>query len=423
MCKEDGLNVLIVEDDLASMTLLQEHLLMQRADCARTVGSAHAAVLAAERARSPHRIDFIDLRLLQDSGAEFARKVMEIIVRTNVVIVTSDERAVANLSFKPDGTLIKGDYNQQTVDALVAELAKPKRNCPNSPDDIRIRELIWKATEHMHGIDELAFVTRRLTGPSKDQLSENYMFRTTDGYLICCVVCPPRSRDGKVVCRVSVTIGCNQRCPSCLYHRVRGRASYVRPLTLGEIMSQAYTVVTKSSLIREAFSQGNGVEFATTGEGDCLVNNSSVFAQFVLTLTKNEVPEFSFFLATTGNVTRLREWSRLHGKLPRVELGLSLYSTKSSTREHLIPGSKGQSPDELLDQGEEFTRLTGKRVRLNVPVIKRNNDSAGYCPKGERPTFHRRAVGRLLRKLRRDASWCPEYYSGRSGGFSTGTCV
>jgi adenine C2-methylase RlmN of 23S rRNA A2503 and tRNA A37/ActR/RegA family two-component response regulator len=345
----------------------------------KTIAAANREITKSLIARDPFNIVFVDIKVGKNSGIEFARRLIDIIVDVNVIIITRSYDQAANIPFGVDAVVIKSGNQTQMSNNLVGimrELAQPIRK-NKYPLDVKLN--MWRFSQHMSGVDALVPFTKAFSGQQREQV-EKITSLTSDHRWINCVTYPRQPGDKEQPLAIQTTIGCNQMCRFCINWRNQEGGPYIRPLTSGEMISQVYLAMLKTR-VSELFSEDNplGLIVNFSGAGDGLVNNLHNCVKVIEQLSRIRNPLVSFILTSVGQRDKLREYLKHHIRLPRVIQYWSANSTR--LRGWLMPGTRNPSLKEmdslmeLRDLYQEIAERTGRPVTASFAVFKGVNDT------------------------------------------------
>lgn len=329
----------------------------------------------------------IDPRVDQGKGDLFVRRLMDIIVNVNVVVVVDCDKLTVELPFKPDSILIRNrDVKKRNVGRIetmlvetVKDLIKPKR-INRSSLVVQIGQ--WDATSHLSGINSLKLLTKEVgSADNGSSATETFVSITKDGYLIRTAVY--LGQNNTVTVSVQSTIGCNQRCGFCqVWQRYRCIATYgftkpvyyVRHLTSEEIISQLYLAIIHSTKVKKMFRGNNKVRLATdsTGEGDVLVNNFDAYFEAVKQWS--DIPDLPIatIVTSVGSEKSLQKYLDLCDTLPKIQLCWSLIFADPENRGKFMPGTRNQSIQKLRDLYKMIADKTGVPVGVCVSLFRAN---------------------------------------------------
>lgn len=341
-----------------------------RIDLAGSTSEANKLIAESIIEQRPYNLALVDLKLGQDSGADLARRIIDI-CKVNTVIVTAYPDPAGNLPFSPDSFIIK-PYNEKTISATVLKLLKPSRILS---DDPKLVLNLWEATKHLYGINSLK--------PFSYKIDENQDVEKITGVAMkdrqvvnCTVYTQPDIEERIINIGLSATLGCTEKCQFCINWKCRkdkfGREScYLRELTSDEIISQVYLAMI-SERVKKAFIDENfKVKVNFTCEGDAIVNNFENVMIAIAQLVQISLPEISIVVTTSGDENKLDDYlnksSYIH--FPRVGFYWSLTTANKEIRNRLMPGQKGRSLEKIRDKFREIGEKTKKPVTVNLVVI------------------------------------------------------
>ncbi len=191
--------------------------------------------------------------------------------------------------------------------------------------------------------------------------SVKYIFKTEDGHLIETVLI--FERDHLTLC-VSSQVGCAVGCRFC----ATAKDGLLRNLTTSEIIDQ-YLLVQK-----ETPNRIRNVVFM--GMGEPLANYEAVrkaveimVSPWGIDLSKRRVS-----ISTSGLVSQLRRMAQ-DPLMKELNLAVSINAPSQELRETLMPISKTNSLEEILQALIEFPYPPDRRIMLEYVLIKDLNDS------------------------------------------------
>lgn len=372
--------VLVVEDDPAT---LQVVMIVLKSVGFEVVGVgsitlANEAISASLRERRFFNLAVLDLHVGLGSGGEFGRRLIEIIGNINVMVMTAHPEPAALLTYRPDSTVIK-PVNLDTLREESRKLLKPLRR---QVDSIDVMLNHWLATSNLHGFESLKFHSSKVdTSKPGEDVEKITSIATLDGAYINTVLYNNKKVDKRVVnIALSSLLGCLGQCVFCQNHRNRKDsdgcpAGYLRQLTVGEIMGQAYLALNRPR-VKRAFKKGSKLKlvFNLTCEGDGLVWNLDNCMRAFTRLSEITNLEISFIITSIGSESSLREFTRKYVNLPRTRHYRSIDSLVPKTRKQLKPGAAGESLKKLRDADEIIARITNEPVTISWALIKGVND-------------------------------------------------
>lgn len=196
-----------------------------------------------------------------------------------------------------------------------------------------------------------AMVTLISTHPGEDG-SARLLVGLADGQTVESVLLP---RDG--VC-VSSQVGCAVGCQFCM----TGREGLVRQVTSGEIVAQVVLARSLRPVKKVVFM----------GMGEPAHNLDNVLEAIDLLGTEGNLGHKNIVFSTVGDA---RVFERLPLGRVRPALALSLHTTRAELRERLLPRAPRLSPDELVELGERYARLTGYPIQYQWTLLDGINDT------------------------------------------------
>lgn len=378
---------ILIVDSTADVAAMHIPLLltdMFEIKCAQTIEEANELVLESLRTGKRFNVALIELNVAGESGAELAKRLIDI-TDTNVVVVTANHNRAAILTFQPDSIIVKGEYllptsidkvQKQTLMGTINVLIEPKRKVVG-PLDVRINK--WIATGKMRGINALKSFTQSFIGEEGGQV-QKFTSSASDRRWVNTVVYPGYPGDKTVPCGVQTCLGCKICCRFCLNWRTqtkRGKVEpFVRRLTSDEIVAQVYQAMSNRA-VEETFSGhcdlGMTVNF--TGAGDGLVYNLHNCARAIRQLAKIEKPQINFIITSVGEERALQEYLASYIDLPRTDMYWSVNSIFPDVRAWLMRGTKGQSIEKIADSYGEFSKRTGRIVTASFAEFKGINNT------------------------------------------------
>lgn len=182
--------------------------------------------------------------------------------------------------------------------------------------------------------------------------SERLLVRLHDGQTVETVLLP---RDG--LC-VSTQVGCAVGCVFCM----TGRSGLLRQLGSAEIVAQV-------ALARQ-LRQVKKVVFM--GMGEPAHNLDAVLEAIDLLGTEGNIGHKNLVFSSVGDA---RLFSRLMQGRVKPALALSLHTTQADLRERLLPRAPRISPQDLIDQGEQYARSVGYPIQYQWTLLEGINDS------------------------------------------------
>ncbi len=201
--------------------------------------------------------------------------------------------------------------------------------------------------------------------PDRDAGHDNCPGRTRE--LVECVLIIEKRRTRRTAC-LSSMIGCPLNCAFC----ATGRLGFVRNLTAGEIVEQAYIIDAR---LRARGEKGLS-HIVYMGMGEPLLNLDAVLASAAilhdpaglglsgrhLTISTVGIPDGIRRLADSGMVHRL---------------AVSLHAPNQKVREQILPAAKRWPLSELLPALEAYAESAARDITFEYALIDGVNSSPG----------------------------------------------
>jgi 23S rRNA (adenine2503-C2)-methyltransferase len=188
------------------------------------------------------------------------------------------------------------------------------------------------------------------THPAEDG-SEKLLVGLQDGQTVESVLLP---RDG--VC-VSSQVGCAVGCQFCM----TGQGGLVRQVTSGEIVAQVVLARRQRPVKKVVFM----------GMGEPAHNLDNVMEAIELLGVEGNIAHKNLVFSTVGDP---RVFERLPAGSVKPALALSLHTTKPALRERLLPRAPRITPEQLVEEGERYARLTGYPIQYQWTLMEGVND-------------------------------------------------
>lgn len=198
---------------------------------------------------------------------------------------------------------------------------------------------------------ELQGIVRLITCEQAEEGSARLLVALADGQTVESVLLP---RDG--VC-VSSQVGCAVGCQFCM----TGRSGLLRQLTSGEIVAQVVLARTMRVVKKVVFM----------GMGEPAHNLDNVIEAIELLGIEGNIGHKNLVFSTVGDP---RVVDRLLQAKVQPALALSLHTTKPALRNMLLPRAPKMSPQELVDAGERYSRITAYPVQYQWTLMEGIND-------------------------------------------------
>jgi 23S rRNA (adenine2503-C2)-methyltransferase len=193
----------------------------------------------------------------------------------------------------------------------------------------------------------------RLQGeyPGEDG-SARLLVQLADGQAVESVLLP---RDG--LC-VSTQVGCAVGCVFCM----TGRDGLLRQLGSAEIVAQVVLARSKRSVKRVVFM----------GMGEPAHNLDNVLEAIELLGTVGGIAHKNLVFSSVGD---RRVFERLPLGTVKPALALSLHTTRADLRARLLPRAPRIDPEELVELGERYARVTSYPIQYQWTLLEGVNDS------------------------------------------------
>jgi 23S rRNA (adenine2503-C2)-methyltransferase len=188
------------------------------------------------------------------------------------------------------------------------------------------------------------------THPAEDG-SARLLVGLQDGQTVESVLLP---RDG--VC-VSSQVGCAVGCQFCM----TGQNGLIRQVTSGEIVAQVVLARRQRPVKKVVFM----------GMGEPAHNLDNVMEAIELLGVEGNIAHKNLVFSTVGDP---RVFERLPAGRVKPALALSLHTTKPQLRERLLPRAPRITPEQLVEEGERYARLTGYPIQYQWTLLEGVND-------------------------------------------------
>jgi 23S rRNA (adenine2503-C2)-methyltransferase len=140
-----------------------------------------------------------------------------------------------------------------------------------------------------------------------------------------------------------------------------GRSGLIRQVTSGEIVAQVALARTQRMVKKVVFM----------GMGEPAHNLDNVMEAIELLGTEGNIGHKNLVFSTVGDP---RVFERLPQGVVKPALALSLHTTKPALRETLLPHAPRMTPQELVEGGEHYARLTHYPVQYQWTLMEGIND-------------------------------------------------
>lgn len=203
--------------------------------------------------------------------------------------------------------------------------------------------------DNITGFEEDSEGTQKFLFELKDRNQvESVLIKEKDHYTFC----------------ISTQVGCALKCQFC----ATGRMGFRRNLTPGEILSQVL------SLKKELPDYTGKLNIVFMGMGEPLLNYENL--EQALEIITNEkgvgISPRNITLSTAGILEKLRQFET---DFPRVKISFSLNAPEPALRETLMPISKKEKLDDILEYFKHTAPARKHRITFEYVLLKGVNDS------------------------------------------------
>ena len=181
--------------------------------------------------------------------------------------------------------------------------------------------------------------------------SERLLVSLADGQMVESVLLP---RDG--LC-VSSQVGCAVGCRFCM----TGRSGLLRQVSAAEMVAQVVLARRLRRVKKVVFM----------GMGEPAHNLDNVLEAIDIRGSDGGIGHKHLVFSTVGDP---RVFERLPQQRVKPALALSLHTTRTDLREHLLPKAPKLTPDELVELGEAYARQVGYPIQYQWTLLKGVND-------------------------------------------------
>ncbi|MDD5945210.1 MAG: 23S rRNA (adenine(2503)-C(2))-methyltransferase RlmN [Clostridia bacterium] len=195
---------------------------------------------------------------------------------------------------------------------------------------------------------------------SKEDNTTKYLFELENNYIIESVFM--QYSYGNTVC-ISTQAGCRMGCSFCA-STLDGVEKSLEP---SEMLSQIYNI--------EKDKGENISHVVLMGSGEPLDNYDNVI-KFIKILNSKEgknMGQRHITLSTCGLINKMYD---LAGEGLQITLAVSLHAPNDAVRNAIMPISKANPMDKLMEACRNYTEKTKRRVTFEYALIKGVNDSA-----------------------------------------------
>lgn len=203
---------------------------------------------------------------------------------------------------------------------------------------------------------------------SKDEQTNKFVFELQDHHFIESVLILSGKR--RTLC-VSSQVGCRGGCVFC----ASGKKGYIRNLSVSEIVEQ---IVIVDRLLSDKNENLTNIVFM--GMGEPLDNLEAVIKSIFIINEKEglNISQRKITISTVGLIDKisllLDYWAKRSDKSLKVNLTLSLHAPNQKIRESLLPFSKKNGFEELMEIMEEYYLQTKRDITFEYILIEGIND-------------------------------------------------
>jgi 23S rRNA (adenine2503-C2)-methyltransferase len=187
--------------------------------------------------------------------------------------------------------------------------------------------------------------------------------RTDDGHLIEAVRIP-LERPGRYSACVSSQVGCALACAYC----ATGRLGLTRNLQTWEIVEQVRAI--RATLTHP--ERVHGVVFQGMGEPLANVERVIEAIQVFCEPSALAIDSRAMTVCTSGLPSGIRQLAR---EVPKVRLGISIFSARRDVRRRLMPIDASQPLDDVVDAAVDHARATGLAPMWALTLLAGVNDT------------------------------------------------
>ena len=199
--------------------------------------------------------------------------------------------------------------------------------------------------------EELARLVTLVSEHPGEDGSARLLVALPDGQTVESVLLP---RDG--LC-VSTQVGCAVGCVFCM----TGTTGLIRQVGSAEIVAQVALARTLRPVKKVVFM----------GMGEPAHNLDNVMEAIDLLGTVGNIGHKNLVFSTVGDP---RVFEALPQGRVKPALALSLHTTKAELREQLLPRAPRITPEDLVDAGERYARITGYPIQYQWTLLEGIND-------------------------------------------------
>ncbi len=364
-----GETILIVDDDQQILCALSE-LLEDNYTVIRADSATEAEKLISIIYKSGCRIDaaIIDINLSGISGADFARRLLDLDPAIGLIHISGLPISMANLPYQAQDCLEK----PVTAQALFGSINKALSQSKNEP---KSRFARWQAFRGIQGAASIKLVGHKAERNASESVERIVGKCMSDDSLIAFVIYNyPEIETNTINICVASTVGCAGGCKFCLSGKTRPLR---RILTRNEILGQVYHGLNSyhASGIFSAYSNTK-VAVNFTCEGDSMAFNFDNCCEAIKIISRIYVGRggISTTLTSIGSESAIKRYIKKYISLTRVTHYWSLNSLDSEFRGQIMPFTKGHNLENIRDLYQQIAEKTDKAVTISWILIKGKTD-------------------------------------------------
>jgi len=197
------------------------------------------------------------------------------------------------------------------------------------------------------------------------QGTKKFLVELADKHKIEAVLIPEKNH--YTFC-ISTQVGCSLKCKFC----ATGRMGFKRNLSPGEILSQV--LLLKKAINGDEDTYTGKLNIVFMGMGEPLLNYENLKKALEIITNENwlAISTRNITLSTAGILKQIRQFET---DFPKIKISFSLNAPASPLREELMPISKKEKLDEILDYFRATREKRKRRVTFEYVLLKGVNDS------------------------------------------------
>ena len=211
------------------------------------------------------------------------------------------------------------------------------------------------------------------------QGTKKFLVELADKHRIEAVLIPEKNH--YTFC-ISTQVGCPLKCKFC----ATGTMGFKRNLRSGEILSQV--LLLKKSVDDDEGNYTGKINIVFMGMGEPLLNYENLKKALEIMTNENwmALSTRHITLSTAGILEQIRRFEK---DFPKIKISFSLNAPDSSLREQLMPISKKEKTDKILEYFRSTQGKRKRRITFEYVLLKGVNDSLADA----------RKVAKLLRGI------------------------